>query len=552
MKKTLALVLVLMLVASSAWAFNDAKHVKVAPNGKGDMMIFPFYYTANGGWQTKLTVINTSDTYSVVAKLIVRSHYYSQELLDFLLYLSPNDVWTGTLTNDGTNTYMESTDDSALAPNGQFASTTNPMKQIITQATCVSSRQTTVYATDSRDYGYVEVIEAWYGNVADAYYTPALATGERSAPPVSKTYLRRLYDAYAAGGGAVYLPGRPLFNVAGMAGAALDRTINVLSGFFEFQNSLVSGYSSLEQATVFADWDNTAVLRTTEATGIGVNVSRNTLGELEASLAAQNLAMPYVNQGADFSVHILNFPTKLSTWSVDSQSFCRYQDGRGPFWDDPGVPGVQFATTEYRCLPYSLVNYDLMENASASGPYSGVIGTNALCEEVNLLLSPAGFGVNQSVQIFNEGWSRYNFQRTGANRFPTAFNTQMANALVPPNHAYYGAPVIPVVLFGKMNGISIMKGMADNGHVYGETNATLPPGTADPNGTLNITTTTGWYNRVPARLDVANYPITPVAGYATAIANPYVAGGATAIASWLPEYQYSNEIIELGIESLYP
>jgi len=524
----------MLLVASSAWAFNDAKHVKVAPNGKGDLLIFPFYYTANGGWQTKITVTNTSDTYSVVAKLVVKSHYYSQELLDFLLYLTPNDVWTGTLTNDGTNTYMESTDDSALAPNGQFASAANPMKQIISQATCISSRQTTVYATDSRDYGYIEVIEGWYGNLANAYYTPALAAGERSTPPVSKTYLRRVYDAYAAAG-AVYLPGRPLFTVPDPAAANLDRTINVLTGFFEFQNSTVTGYTTLEQATVLADWDNTAILTTRDSSGLNtvVNPSRNTMGELEAALAKQDLAMPYVNQGSDFTVHVMNFPTKSSMpVSTDSQSYCRYVNGHGgPFWIDPNVPAPNaWASTEYRCLPYTLVNYDLMENASAQGPYSGIVGTNALCEEVNLILSTNGFGTNQAVQIFNEGWSRYNFTRTGANRFPTQFSTFIAPATI--NHSYYGAPVIPTVLMGKLNGISMMKGAFSDGHVYGEI---IAAGTADPNTAV---TAAGTYARTPARLDVA-YPITPAAGYA--LTN-----------TWLPEYQYSNELIELGIETTYP
>lgn len=531
MKKTLALVLVVLLAATSAWAFNDVKHVKVAPNGKGDMLIFPFYYTANGGWQTKVTVTNTSDVYSVVAKVVIKSHYYSQELLDFLLYLTPNDVWTATFTNDGTNTYIESTDDSVLAPNGSFASASNPMKQAITQATCIASRQTTVYATDSRDYGYIEVIEGWYGNLADAYYTPALVTGERSAPPVSKTYLRRVYDSYAANG-TVYLPGRPQIDTTNQVGADLDRTINVLAGFYEFENATASGYTSSGEAVVFADWDNTAVLRTTDATGI-TGASRNTLGELEAALAKQNLAMPYV-AGTDVTIHLLNFPTKISMpVSTDSQSFCRYFNGHGgPFWIDPSVVAgtSTYATTEYRCLPYTLINYDLSENASASGPYSGVVGTNSLCEEVNLVLSTSGFGINQSVQIFTEGWSRYNFTRTGANRFPTQFAALIDTTSV--NHSYYGAPAIPVVLMLKKGGISIMDGAYDNGHVYGEI---IASGTADPNAT---NTATGVYNRTPARLDAA-YPFTPAAGY-------------TAPNTWLPSYQYSNELIELGIESLYP
>lgn len=568
MKKALVLALAVMLAATSAWAYNDALHVKTAPNGKGDLLIFPVYFTANGGWQTKITVINTSGQYSTVAKVVLHSHYYSQELLDFLLYLTPNDVWTGTLVNDGTNVYIQSTDDSALAPNGLFASASNPMNQVITQATCISSKQATVYANDSNAYGYIEVVEAWFGDLASTYYTTTnLKSGENASPPqVTKAYLKRVYDKWVASTACT--------DCKPYSGVGNDFTINILTGFFELQNALVSGYNAGMRATVMADWDNNGPLTTQAATGFMGNAARNNVGEIEAALAKQDLAMPYVNQSGNFTIHIMTFPTKGSKYSTDSSSYCRYTNGFAGngfagalFWYDSAVSATNpYASTEYRCVPYSLVNYDLTEMASASGPYSGVVATNSMCEEVNLLTnSPNGFGVSQPISIFDEGWSRYNFTRTTALRFPTLFNSAIYTSLSGfPDHSYYGAPVIPVVLFGKNGSMSFMEGAYSDGAVYGEL---LSAGTSDPNAG-------GTYGRLSARNNAVaaaegawpyaryQWPTTgSYAGNATGYNNTagivptYCIVGGANICTWLPEYQYSNEINELGIvppTSTYP
>ena len=103
-----------MLLSSSAWAYDAVEHVTVSPGGKGDAGIFPVWI-AYEGWETKLEIINTSDTYSTVAKVVVRSSENSQELLDFLVYLSPTDVWTGYLRYGVDGPELYSNDDSVLA-----------------------------------------------------------------------------------------------------------------------------------------------------------------------------------------------------------------------------------------------------------------------------------------------------------------------------------------------------------------------------------------------------------------------------------------------------
>lgn len=594
MKKVLILALVVMLTATSAWAYQDAKHVKVAPNAKGDLLVFPVYFTANGGWQTKLTVINTSGVYSTVAKVVIHSHYYSQELLDFLLYLTPNDVWTGTLTNDGTNVSIQSTDDSSLSSNGLFTSASNPMNQVISQATCTAAKQTTVYATDSRDFGYIEVMESWYGDLAQGYYSTQKQTGENSAPPqVSKTFLKRVYDKFiSSAGGSTCADCAPNGSGAANSGYVVgqngiapnyDNTANLLTGHFELQNALLSGYDAGMKATVFADWDNYTPLTTAAATGFASagNVADNTLGELEATLAKQDLAMPYVNQGSNLTVHIMTFPTKAS-WqgsvSLDSSSYCRYKNAfsGSPFWFDPtsGLSNA-FATQEYRCLPYSVVNYDLTEQASASGPYSGVVSSNALCEEVNILTSSSnGFGVSQPISIFTEGWSRYNFTKSSALRFPTNFANKWdlgvvvtvagVSSSIYTGHSYYGAPVIPLTLYLANGSMTFMNAAYSDGGVYAET---LTAG--EPTGRLAAThnfdstvPTTGLYPYGPYQwnlmLNTGNAVLYPAAPYyhasnAGAVAPSFicVVGGAD-ICTWLNEYQYSNEIIESGIATVYP
>lgn len=92
-KKSLAVALGAMLVAGSAAA------VEVNPGAKGDLLIAPLFMT-KGGWQSEFKVINTSVTDSAVAKVVFHAPGRSDEVLDFLIFLSPGDVWTGSVVEN--------------------------------------------------------------------------------------------------------------------------------------------------------------------------------------------------------------------------------------------------------------------------------------------------------------------------------------------------------------------------------------------------------------------------------------------------------------------
>jgi len=119
----------------------QVKAASVARDGLGDVLIFPAYY-AEGMAKSKIIVVNTSSTDSVVAKVVIRRASDSKETLDFFVYLSPNDYFEGEIYCVGTTCYFTSNDDSWLVGNCQKPS---PPYALVT----------------GEPVGYVEVIEAW-------------------------------------------------------------------------------------------------------------------------------------------------------------------------------------------------------------------------------------------------------------------------------------------------------------------------------------------------------------------------------------------------------
>jgi len=408
-----ALAVVAVLMVSSvamAWDFRD--HVKQSHGGKGDALIFPFYAAINGGWETKLWVINTATDRSVVAKIIFRSQIYSLEVLDFLLYLTPSDVWTGVIRYNPTTGKVElfSDDDSALYSASGTAlvwANQNPIQQAFITPSCTS---------DVNWMGYVEVIASAH-SVSNAVFAPATGATPLSlnTPPVNKQALYQAYDQ---------IPN---------AAMALDG-INVLTGYMEFRNNTINQKATL-QATVLKDYDATLVgqtkLTVSETTLFGEDRANNSLGEVEAALSKNDLAMYYSDR--NLTLHFLTFPTKLTRLGTIANPLCGIASFRGPFF-------IQRGNLSNGCITYDGTNYDKMEISSkAAGVFSPGGPAATLCGEVNYL---TGFA-------FAEGWARYSFIPP---TYATATNFDVQSPLAPYNvagtfdGAYTGAPVIGTVL----------------------------------------------------------------------------------------------------------
>jgi len=94
-------------VVAGLGTVGTAEAVFIAPNRTGQVLVYPYYTVQNSGtnsWNTYISVVNTTPDAKAVKVRILEGRT-SAEVLDFNLFLSPNDVWTAAIIPvDGTDT----------------------------------------------------------------------------------------------------------------------------------------------------------------------------------------------------------------------------------------------------------------------------------------------------------------------------------------------------------------------------------------------------------------------------------------------------------------
>lgn len=125
-------------VLAAAAATSPAYAVNHSDTGLGDFALSP-YYTVRAGYDTNISVVNTSDVYVASFKIRFREGSNSRDARDFNVYLSPNDVWTATVTMgaDGETPILRTADQSCTAP----WVGTNPEISFVPDGTTADGRQ---------------------------------------------------------------------------------------------------------------------------------------------------------------------------------------------------------------------------------------------------------------------------------------------------------------------------------------------------------------------------------------------------------------------------
>jgi hypothetical protein len=78
---------------------GSAEAVYMSPNRTGQVLVYPYYTVqsaAGNSWNTYISVVNTT-TIAKAVKVRILEGKTSAEVLDFNLFLSPNDVWTAAI-----------------------------------------------------------------------------------------------------------------------------------------------------------------------------------------------------------------------------------------------------------------------------------------------------------------------------------------------------------------------------------------------------------------------------------------------------------------------
>jgi hypothetical protein len=173
-------------------AAGTAEAVHINPDGTGQVLVYP-YYTARAGQLTQVTVINSQNNTKIV-KVRFLEGKNSREVLDFNLFLSPADVWTGAIVGTTNGARIVTNDNSCVTPSDLFTETRtdgpggvggNPLNDFKNYTYTGASTDSAAFASlDRTREGYFEVIEmgvidddAVDGNPIAAGTTAATVTG---------------------------------------------------------------------------------------------------------------------------------------------------------------------------------------------------------------------------------------------------------------------------------------------------------------------------------------------------------------------------------------
>ncbi len=110
MKKVLSQAIAAATIMGAATA---AQAVEVSHGGEGQALLYPYYSVENGNY-TALHLTNTTDEYKAV-KVRFRRYTDSADSLDFNLYLSPEDMWTGAVVMGDNGPKLVSADTSCIS-----------------------------------------------------------------------------------------------------------------------------------------------------------------------------------------------------------------------------------------------------------------------------------------------------------------------------------------------------------------------------------------------------------------------------------------------------
>ncbi len=416
MKKSLAAVLGALLMAGAANA-----QVQVAPGGKGDVLIAPLFMTG-GGWSTELKVINTNLVDSAVAKVVFHAPGRSEEVLDFLIFLSPGDVWTGNIvTNADGSVGVQSDDPSSLVVNlaGGCPSAT---------AASVGFVPTVARFTRPLTTGYVTVFETRMHRQGTA---PNLG-----AAPVAKAAILAAYSAACNAGTPI----------------TADLTDNVLVGISTLRNP-TNGNVLQQDMMALQDYNNTTYHSVGALTGFFNNAALSTKQQVEDALWSSAFTIPFNVTPGNFTFGVVTFPTK-ETYALSANS--QYT---------PFFPAVNDAVNDIGTqVPVTFEVRDEEENrlgiVGCQFSPCPVVPGNTLPREVNIIQMVAGTAANTGVAPNPLQVGTAAFTRGWVNLSIAAVPSTVRSAVNYNNFGIAGAPAVVSYIQWNINGNQLQGNLA--------------------------------------------------------------------------------------------
>ncbi|ADE16669.1 hypothetical protein Nhal_3646 [Nitrosococcus halophilus Nc 4] len=447
MKKTKLATAVSLALAGSAGVLNTAHAVNVNPDGLGEVLLYP-YYTVRNGQNTLISLVNTRDEVKAV-KVRFLEGKNTREVLDFNLYLSPFDVWTGAVVRTDAGARLITNDNSCTVPT--ISEDGEDFRNFTYVGNQADGEDTSLNRTRE---GHLEIIEM--GVVTDTNpgdptaFNPATAATHVSDVPADCSVLEQAWSGgvwatnpstnIVSSPGGLFGHGL-IINVA--QGAAYSYQATALDNFFivPFHTDPGTLIPSLEDADTLSD-----VFISQQGTPAVVNSLWSRGLDSASSVLMHNSVMnhfvtdPDINAATDW---VITFPTKRFHISVKD-----LDTGSAPA---PTPPFTENFMEGGACEPVGLAIWNREERPQTGGldfsPQPP--GGNALCWETNVISfndkdvlgSELGLNVDTS-SVGNDGWMRLTF-------------TDPDHQLVSEEgNVFIGLPVIGFAVQEYVNGVS--------------------------------------------------------------------------------------------------
>jgi hypothetical protein len=448
--------------------------------GLGETLIYPFY-SAVGGNDTTINIVNTTNYVKAVKVRFIEAQN-SQEVLDFNLYLSPQDEWAGVITINpllgSVGAIIRTVDNSCTVPTlgtGPTGTTNGLVKdQAFTNLLYKNDDKLEPDGADAditlarTTEGYIEVIEM--GQLEPTSTLGAAAVHNQATGVPANCNL--LVNAWSSSGGIqgkwLADPQTDLLSAwdgGGLYGYGV--LINVDGGYSSgYEAVAIEGFADLVFGSAdlhFAPGDSLPGLNnaTTQVTLFdGVDA-------VEYEMATGIDAVSALFQTAALSNDYVIDPdlNALTDWVITMPTKSFYTQGP----DDALPPFSSTWTGTQACEPISLQYWDREEKtpgpetdgpvfSPSQDPEETVI---SLCTEVTVITwgsgegEPSAIGVTDAIRNgvqpaagYVDGWARIGF----ALPLPTLSFPDRTLSAVSPQEDFFGLPVTGFAVFKYENG----------------------------------------------------------------------------------------------------
>ena len=444
------------IAAASLATVCDVSAMTLSGRGLGQILVFP-YYTVNAGQNTLLTLVNsTSDTKAL--KVRFREAYDGRSVASFNVYLSPYDVWTGTVFVDDSIVAIGTRDNSCTAPGFETTATAANIPALAFSTASFTAANTDGGPTDvSRLYeGNFEIFEmgviANDGNIfnTDIRHVNGLPPG-----------CNDIAAAWNSGGAWATDPTKSMLPpTGGLFGAS--GVVNVGEGtYFEILPGVIDGFSTTEQNSAPAanapDFDTASagtdgkVAASVDIGGAFVTAHFSNAVDAVSALFMQTQSInEFVTEaGTAETDWVATFPTKrfyvdpaINTSSNVPVPFDSLFQIVAPGYDGESVPSAG------SCVPVGYTSFDREESTVTAascgfdfcGPY---YETRTFCHETSVLpLTASGSALKTNLQEILNGRQ---FFAAGHALFDLGSNSQNHSLVSDDGYAFTGLPVIGFV-----------------------------------------------------------------------------------------------------------